>query len=207
MFISQKPRKKASARLQINIKGVRDGILLLPRRQYRLTVEVSPVNFELKSDEEQDVLIDTYESFLNALPCPLQIITRIRELDMDKYLSDLEARFAAESQEIYRQQIRSYSTFVQRLVVRNKILSRHFYVVLPYESPEDDFEAAKTQLSLNADIVTKGLARLGMQSRRLPSLEVLDLFHSLYNPNQAKAQPISGQVAELLTSSYVRGLQ
>ncbi|HEU4966442.1 MAG TPA: TraC family protein [Candidatus Saccharimonadales bacterium] len=207
MFISQKPRKKASARLQINIKGVRDGILLLPRRQYRLTLEVSPVNFELKSDEEQDVLIDTYESFLNALPCPLQIITRIREHDMGKYLSDLEARFVAENQEIYRRQIRSYSTFVQRLVTRNKILSRHFYVVLPYESSDDDFEAAKTQLSLNADIVTKGLARLGMQSRRLPSLEVLDLFHSFYNPNQAKAQPISGQVAELLTSSYVRGLQ
>lgn len=207
MFISQKPRKKASARLQINIKGVRDGILLLPRRQYRLTLEVSPVNFELKSDEEQDVLIDTYESFLNALPCPLQIVTRIRELNMDKYLSDLEVKFATEDQDIYRRQIRSYSAFVQRLVAKNKILSRHFYIVLPYESPDDDFEAAKTQLFLNADIVTKGLTRLGIQSRRLASLEVLDLFHSFYNPNQAKAQPISGRVAELLTSSYVRGLK
>src|SRR6476646_3214938 len=114
--ILQKSVKKASARQQINIKGVRGNMLLLPHDQYRLVIEVSPVNFELKSEEEQDALIDTYESFLDSLPCPLEIVVRIRELDMDKYLADTQELLHDEKEEIYRSQIKNYTEFVQGLV-------------------------------------------------------------------------------------------
>lgn len=202
MSILQKSNKKTSARQQINIKGVRGNMLLLPRDQYRLVIEVSPVNFELKSADEQDALIDTYESFLDSLPCPLEIVVRIRELDMDKYLADIQGLLEGEQEDVYRGQIKNYSEFVQGLVRDNKILSRHFYVVLPYTSR--DFDTAKEQLSLNADMVSKGLMRLGIQTRQLTNIELLDLFHNFYNPTQAKRQPISDQVAELLSSSYIR---
>lgn len=202
MSILQKSSKKASARQQINIKGVRGNMLLLPHDQYRLVIEVSPVNFELKSEEEQDALIDTYESFLDSLPCPLEIVVRIRELDMDKYLADTQELLHDEKEEVYRDQIKNYAKFVQGLVADNKILSRHFYVVLPYTT--SDFETAKEQLSLNADMVSKGLSRLGMRTRQLTNIELLDLFHTFYNPAQAKRQPISDQVVELLNNSYIR---
>lgn len=202
MSILQKSNKKTSARQQININGVRGNILLLPHDQYRVVIEVSPVNFELKSEEEQDALIDTYESFLNSLPCPLEIVVRIRELDMDKYLADIKGLLDNEQEEIYRDQIQNYTEFVQGLVADNRILSRHFYVVLPYTAR--DFDTAKEQLSLNADMVSKGLSRLGMQTRQLTNIELLDLFHTFYNPAQAKRQPISDQVAELLSNSYIR---
>jgi hypothetical protein len=200
--ILQKSNKKTSARQQINIKGVRGNMLLLPHDQYRVVIEVSPVNFELKSEEEQDALIDTYESFLDSLPCPLEIVVRIRELDMDKYLADVQGLLDGEEEEIYRNQIENYTEFVQGLVADNKILSRHFYVVLPYAAKE--FETAKEQLSLNADMVSKGLTRLGMRTRQLTNIELLDLFHTFYSPAQAKRQPISDQVAELLNNSYIR---
>jgi hypothetical protein len=204
VFTLRKSDKKASSRQQINIKGVRDGVLLLPNNQYRVALEVSSLNFELKSEAEQDALIDTYESFLNSLPCPLQIIVRIRELDMSKYLADLHARHADEKEEVYKAQLQNYSEFVQSLVEDNKILARRFYVVLPYGAKEDDFAAAKERLMLNADLIAKGLMRMGVQTRQLGSLEVLDLFHSFYNPAQAKRQPITESVARLLNSSYTR---
>lgn len=204
MFTLRKSDKKASSRQQINIKGVKDGVLLLPNNQFRVALEVSSLNFELKSEAEQDALIDTYESFLNSLPCPLQVVVRIRELDMSKYLADLEARHTNEKEDVYKQQLENYSEFVQSLVEDNKILSRRFYVVLPYGSKDDDFAAAKERLMLNADLVIKGLARMGMQTRQLGSLEILDLFHSFYNPTQAKRQPITESVARLLNSSYTR---
>lgn len=205
MSILKKSDKKTSTRQQINIKGVQDGILLLPRNQYRIVLEVSSINFELKSEDEQDALIDTYESFLNSLPSPLQILVRTRELDMSKYLADLETRKTKEKEEVYKSQLQNYSEFVQELVEDSKILSRHFYVVLPYTiSGKDAFLAAKEQLTLNADIVSKGLMRLGMQSRQLNSLEILDLFQNFYNPEQAKRQPITEQVAQLLNSAYIR---
>lgn len=204
MSILQKSNKKASARQQINIKGVKDGVLMLPRHQYRVVLEVSSVNFELKSEDEQDALIDTYESFLDSLPCPLQIIVRIRELDMDKYLGGLNARLAGEKEKIYQSQLKNYSEFVQSLVADNRILSRRFYAVLSYAAHDDDFDTAKERLSLDADLISKGFSRLGVQTRQLGSLEILDLFHSFYNPEQAKRQPLSDQVVELLSNSYTR---
>lgn len=205
MSILQKSNKKASARQQINIKGVKDGILMLPRNQYRAVYEVSSVNFELKSEDEQDALIDTYESFLNSLPCPLQIIVRIRELDMSKYLTDLQTRLADEKEKIYQAQIKNYSEFVEDLVADNRILSRRFYVVLPFSAKDADFETAKEQLAINGDIVSKGFMRLGIRTRQLGSLEILHLFQTFYNPAQAKQQPINERVVQLLNSAYIQG--
>ena len=202
MSILRKSNHKASAREQIDIEGVQDGVLLLSKHQYRMVLEVSSVNFELKSEAEQDALIDTYESFLNSLPCAVQIIVRLREMDMSNYLADLKATRAHEKEAIYRDQIDAYSEFVQSLVADNRILSRHFYAVLPYSA--DDFATAKEQLLGNADLVTKGFMRLGMRTRQLDSLEVLDLFHSFYNPAQAKAQPITERVVQLLNNEYIR---
>lgn len=207
MFLLRKSNNKTSSRRQIDIKGVRSGVLMLPRNQYRVALEVSSLNFELKSEDEQDALIDTYESFLNSLPCPMQIIVRVRELDMSKYLADLTARQTDEKEKVYKNQLQNYSEFVQTLVSDNKILSRRFYVILPYGSKDDDFEAAKERLTLNADLVAKGLMRMGMQSRQLGDLEILDLFQSFYNPSQAKRQPITDRVTQLLNNSYIRKVE
>lgn len=198
-----KSKKKASSRQQIDIQGVSDGILLLPNNHYRAVLHISSLNFELKSEAEQDAIIETYQSFLNSLATPLQILIRVREMDMDKYLAEFAERVKDEPEEIYKNQIENYTSFVRSLISANKILTRHFYIVIPYNDKEKDFDLVKEQLALTIDIVGKGLARLGMQSRQLTSMEVLDLFYSFYNPTQAKRQPLSSQTMQLLTESYL----
>jgi type IV secretory pathway VirB4 component len=199
----KKSNKQSSSRRQIAIEGVRDGILLLPKNKYRAVLQVSSINFELKSEAEQDALIDTYQSVLNSLAIPLQIVVRVRELDMDKYLENFQARLSEESEAIYRQQTTNYVEFVQRLVTKNKILTRSFYVVLPHDTHEKDFDVIKEQLALHVDIVAKGLARLGMHARRLDSLELLDLFYSFYSPTGAKRQPLRQQTMQLMTEAVL----
>ncbi|HSX06311.1 MAG TPA: TraC family protein [Candidatus Saccharimonadia bacterium] len=202
MYILRKSQKKTSTRRQIDIRGVKADVLMLPRNQYRVVLEVSAINFELRSEEEQDALIDTYESFLDSLPCPIQAVIRIRTLDIDQYLADLQTLHEQEAERIYQNQIENYREFVQEMVVDNHILSRRFYVVLPCTA--SDFETAKEHLSTNIDIVSKGFMRLGIHARQLDNLEILDVFHSFYNPAQAKRQPVSELVAQLLNSSYIR---
>lgn len=203
MSIFKKSNSKVSSRRQIDIKGVRDGILLLPNHRYRVALEISSINFELKSEDEQDALIETYQSFLNSLATSLQIVVRVREMDMDKYLSNFRKRLKSETEKVYQDEIRHYTEFVAGLVTKNKILSRHFYVVVPCDSKEKDFDVIKEQLSLTTDIVMKGLARLGVSAREMNSIEVLDLFYSFYSPELAKVQPLKDQTFQLLTESYV----
>ncbi|MEK7170870.1 MAG: TraC family protein [Patescibacteria group bacterium] len=195
MFRSRRSKTKGSARSQIGIKGVRDNILILPDNRYRAILSTSSVNFELQSADEQDALVDNFQSFLNSLATPIQILVRIRELDVDRYIEDFETARAGETQAIYKQQMQSYGNFIRELVAGNKILSRRFYVVIPYESRTvTDFSLVKEQLQLEQEIIIKGLEKLGMTARSLSSLEILDLFYSFYRPEQAKVQPLSQEL-------------
>lgn len=203
MFILPKSKKKVSNRVQIAIDGARDGVLILPGAQYRMVLDVSPINFEVKSETEQDAIIDTYESFLNSLSCPLQILMRIREINMDSYLQKQEEKRDLELEPIYKDQLTYYNDFIKGLITLNKILTRHFYVIIPYTGGKQDFATVREQLSQTSDAIQKGLSRLGMQTRELGSTELLDLFYSFYNEAQAKLQPLSAQALAMIHHGYV----
>lgn len=205
MWVFHKSKSRVSARHQIQIKEVRDDILVLPNNEYRLAIETSSVNFELKSEEEQDVLIDSFQNFLNSLSSQLQILIRVREVDIDRYLERIGKSKIKELEKVYKNQIDNYSEFIGDLVSGNKILSRKFYVIIPYHHSEGskDFNLIKEQIHLNRDIILRGLEKLGMRARALDSLEFLDLFYSFYNPGQAKTQELKGETIQtLLQKNY-----
>lgn len=205
MFGLQKSKNKVSSRRQIAIKGTRDGILLLPNNEYRAILQVSPLNFELRSEEEQDAIIDTYESFLNSVGTNLQILVRTREIDIDKYLEDIAHRKRNETVPIYQTQLQNYDEFIRSLITDNKILTRHFYIIVPYKvNGKADFDLASEQMKIKLDITTKGISRLGMHARQLTSLEILDLFYSFYSPTQAKIQPLTEQALQIIHTALTK---
>lgn len=200
MWLLSKTNNKVSSRKQIQIKEVKDSILILPNNRYRMVLETSSVNFELKSDEEQDVLLDSFQNFLNSLPCPLQILIRVREVDVARYLEQIEKSKQTETEKVYREQIDNYSSFIREVVSGNKILTRKFYIVIPYDhtGKNKDFVLIKEQMYLQKDLVLRGLEKLGMKAKTLDSLEVLNQFYSFYNPEQAKTQELKKHSIEML---------
>lgn len=195
MSLFARYNKFGSARTQVGIREVRDGILILPGNRYRLVLATSSLNFELQSEEEQDVIIDTFQSFLNSLNSPIQILIRVRELDIDRYIEDFQTERTCEREKIYKDQLEHYCSFIRKLVAGNKILSRRFYLIIPFDSKSPiDFSLASEQLNLQQEIMTKGLEKLGMTARPLSTLEVLDLFYGFYRPNQAKTQPLVNEI-------------
>ena len=205
MWLLTKSQNKVSSRKQIGIKEVKDGILILPGNEYRTVIETSSVNLELKSEAEQDVLIDSFQNFLNSLSIPLQILIRVREVDIDSYLEKIKKQKETEKEKIYRTQIDNYSSFVEKLVSGNKILYRKFYIVIPYKQTEkqNDFKLIKEQISMQRDLVVKSLEKIGIKTRTLNTLEVLELFYNFYNPTQIKTQGISDEIIMSQTKNYV----
>lgn len=198
--------KKSSSRVQIQIKEVVDNILVLPGNEYRQILETSSVNFELKSEEEQDVIIDSFQNFLNSLPCEIQILVRVREVDIDRYVEDIGKTKDKETIPAYKKQIEGYCSFVKKLVSGNKILSRRFYIVIPYKHTErhQDMKLIKEHLNLEKDIIIKGLERMQMKARSISGLEILNLFYGFYNPESLKTQALTRETVEaLLKNNYV----
>lgn len=127
----------------------------------------------------------------------------MRELDMEKYIEEFKTRLNHSDKAIYKKQAKQYLSFIRGLVSDNKVLSRRFYIVLSPASSVETLEQAKEQLQIQSDSVTKGLGKLGMQTRLLEGLELLDLFYSFYSPAQAKQQPLREQTIRLLQEAYL----
>ncbi len=203
MFVLPKLSKKGSSRRQIAVKGVEDSVLILPDNEYRIIIETSSINFHLMSEDEQDAIVDIYRAFLNSLSFSVQIVQKVRALDLDDYLQSFEAKKENEMVDVYKNQIDSYTKYVKSLVKTNKILSRQFYVVIPYRTKgKESLEVAREQLANRLAIAEKGLGNVGIKTRLLNSLELLDLFYSSYNATDAKQQPLTQQTIDLLQKNY-----
>jgi len=204
MYPFGKSNKLGSARAQVDIKEVKNGVLVLSGNRYRIILKTSSLNFELQSEEEQDVIVDTFQSFLNSLNSPIQILIKVRELDIDRYIEEFRQKRQDEQKKIFKDQLENYCSFIKKLVSGNKILSRRFYLVIPFDSKSKiDFSVAFEQLKLEQEIISKGLEKLGMTSKPLTTLEVLDLFYNFYRPDQVKSQPL---IKEILRSGYEKSL-
>ncbi len=198
MRLYLKLENKRSSKRQIDIKSIENDILKINKNEYRAILSVSSINFELKSEDEQDSTLDIYKSFLNSLPCSIQIIVRIRSLDLNNYISKFRVKSQPTKAQI-KSRLDDYCQFVSELVSSNKILSRNFYIVVPHNEVEDE-NIIKEQLNLKCDLIQKGLLKLGIQSKRLKSLEITELIYSYFNPEKAKTQPITERTINLLTN-------
>ncbi|HKU18115.1 MAG TPA: TraC family protein [Candidatus Saccharimonadales bacterium] len=193
-----------SSRRQISIKSVEDDVLVLPGNKYRAILEVAPINLALKSIAEKDAIIENYQSFLNALPCSIQVLIKTRRLDVDNYLEQYADLQKKETSAVYKAQLEDYQNYVKELIKKYKILSRRFYLVIPYDGRDKpSLEMVKDQLNLNVGIIENNLEGLGMKARRLTSMEILDLFYTYYNPTLAKLQPLKAETMHMLATQYI----
>jgi hypothetical protein len=176
----------------------------------RLVFSTSSVNFELKSEMEQEALIGSYQGFLNSLDFPVQIIVQSRKLNLDTYLESLSRRAQQADNELLRAQTLDYVGFIESVITRANIMQKKFYVVVPHEpsgfkqlgalsklisaNPGNvqvqDFENEKRYLMQKAETVASGLAGVGIRAIQLNTQELIELYYGVYNPEQAQIQKL-----------------
>lgn len=211
LFHSKKENKKGSGGLSsqkyIDVEEVKNDIVILKNRSLRAILLVSSINFDLKSSEEQEAIIFGYQNFLNSLDFPTQILISSKRLDVDPYLSLLEEKKKTQTSELMRLQIAEYGSFIKNLTEVSQIMSKHFYVVVPFypvESKEggfmsgimdafnqkqkitediETFETYKNQLWQRVDQIASGLNSIGIKSTALKTEEIIELLYSSYNPS------------------------
>src|SRR3989338_5807879 len=114
------------------IEEIRDGVVVLSDGSLRAVLMASSVNFALKSPDEQDAIILQYQNFLNSLDFPIQFFIQSRKLNIEPYLNSLRERKKVETNELLRIQITEYITFVKEFVESGNIVSKTFYIVIPF---------------------------------------------------------------------------
>lgn len=195
----------------VDIHEIRDNVIILKNGSLRLLMEVNSINFDLKSNDEQVAIIQGFRSFLNSLDFPLQIVIHSRKLDIKDYLARTSMLVDKIDNELLRIQGIEYVKFVGGLVELANVMSKKFYVIVPFyvletpDSPqsllekiklsfgsaqekikalnEQDFSTYKAQAEQRAELIFDGLQGMGLTARFLNNEELMAMFLSLYNPD------------------------
>jgi type IV secretory pathway VirB4 component len=125
--------KSLSTQEFVELQEVRDGVVFLKNGALRQLLIVSGVNFDLKSETEQDLMTYAYQNLLNALDFSIQIFIHSRRLNIESYLQKLQERHTQETNELLKTQIAEYLEFIKSFVANNAIMDKTFFVVVPYD--------------------------------------------------------------------------
>lgn len=201
-----------SAQQHIPFAEIKEDTVIMKDGTLRAVLMVSSINFALKNEDEQNAIISSYVSFLNSLDFPLQISVQSRQLYMKPYLNKLLEQERKQTNELLRVQIADYRSFINELVTMGKIMSKQFYVIVPYDPlsnkkksfwsrasevmnpvkivklKEERFKTRRHDLELRIRLVESGLRGMNLEVVRLDSQSLIELFYATYNPDIAFSQ-------------------
>ena len=139
MAVKTKKKNVADASTQRHLpfSQIRENIMIMKDGSARVIMRCSTINFLLKSSEEQDSIIISFQRFLNALDFPVQIMVRSTKLDIDGYLWNLKEKAVNQKNSLLQNQTYEYIEYLKKLVEVAQIMRKEFYIVIPFDSKED----------------------------------------------------------------------
>ncbi len=196
----------------VEIEDIKDDVVILKNGSLRRLLMVSGINFELKSEEEQNIITYSYQNFLNTLDFSVQIIIHSRKLNIENYLNKLSERQAIETNELLKNQISEYIEFIRSFVELNAVMAKTFFAVVPYDpivlpsggkkilgllgfgakkrksALDENLEQKIIQLNQRTEQVINGLSQVGLRVVALKGEELVELFYNLYNPESVEKE-------------------
>ncbi len=187
----------------VPVKEVRNGVIVLKNGGYRSVLMCSSTNFALKSADEQKAIIGGFQTFLNTLDFSVEVVIHSRKMDIRPYLATLEEREAAQTTDLMRVQVREYAQFVRNFIEGADIMTKLFYVVVPYDAaplggggglplfggkkqPQGQgmtqtFDQYRVQLEQRMALVSSGLMNTGIRAVPLGTEELIELLYRSFN--------------------------
>ncbi|MDP3962600.1 MAG: hypothetical protein Q8Q03_01920 [bacterium] len=195
----------------VPIREIRDGIVILKDGSMRALVLASSLNFALKSADEQNSIIYQFQNFLNSLDFSVQIFVQSKKLDIRPYIALLEERYKEQVTELMKIQTREYVEFIKTFVENSNIMTKSFFLVVPYTPPaltanknpishfinknkgadnkiaeNAEFDEYRSQLEQRVGVVEQGLVRCGIRVAELGTEEVVELYYKIFNPGETE---------------------
>ncbi|MDP3964965.1 MAG: hypothetical protein Q8Q20_04940 [bacterium] len=215
MAKKNKENKTGSTQKLLPIAEIKDDTVVLKDGTLRSVILVSSINFALKSEDEQNAIIQAYTQFLNSFEFPVQVVIQSRQLDIDEYLDRLEKVEKEQTNELLKMQTREYRQFVTELIELADIMSKRFYVVVPYipstvkttkkfldrvkelvtpsqviTLKKGQFDKYRTELTKRVDFLVSGLGAMSLKAVALDTQSLIELYYNTYNPETYDQQEL-----------------
>ena len=203
-------RRASTQGAHVGLRSIQDGVVTMRDGQALAVLVVSSVNFGLIGAGEQEAVVASFAALLNGLTFPVQVLVRVLPVDLERYVTDLEG-LAPGLSEPLAALARDHALFLRRLTRHRTLLERRFYLIVPADrrtahrgwhpkranpaDPDDPADILK-QLTARCDELARGLSRCGLSAHRLEDVELAQLFHQCWAPDQARVQRLRRALTE-----------
>ena len=235
--------KQSSTQNSLLLSELRDSMVIMNDGTFRAVVACKSINFDLMSSRERDGVELSYQDFLNALYFPIQVFIRSQQVDIGPYIDKLTLLRRDEDNMLLGVLMEDYINFIDMLSQEANIMDKSFFVVIPYyptgdiseildqskgffssifgkkkdpvtKIDKETYKKAKEEIKNRVDSVVSGLIRVGVQTSRLNTKQLGELYYNIYNPDTAVREPLGdfNNVASLYVrkgdkSESVQGVQ
>ncbi len=199
----------------LNIAEIKDNTVVMKDGTLRVVLLVSSINFALKSEDEQNAVIDSYIRFLNNISFTVQIVIQSRELNIDNYLQYLKEKEKEQTNKLLKVQTADYIEYIKELTSLGKIMNKRFYVIVPYDPltdkhkgffsllgeslrpatiiklKEKTFQRYQEMMQRRVESVSGGLESMGVAVARLDTQSLIELYYKTYNPETSPNQDLA----------------
>lgn len=118
----------------INVKDIRNGIIETYDNRYVKIIEVEPINFMLRTGEEQNNIIYSYAGWFKIANIRLQFKTITKKADSERHIEMLKKDMVGETVAAAKELSKAYIKLI-RDVGSQEALTRRFFVIMEYQPP------------------------------------------------------------------------
>lgn len=116
----------------LQIAEIRDGVVIMNDGSFRSVIMLKSINFDLMSQQEQESVEYSYQSFLNSLYFPVQIFIRSQKVDLQPYIEKLDKIRTEHDNMLLALLMDDYIGYIDALSQQTNIMDKKFYIVIPY---------------------------------------------------------------------------
>lgn len=193
-----KAKKDKAVQDFIPIRRIHRGIIETTDNRYIKILEIEPINFMLRSDEEQAGIITSFASWLKISPMRMQFKSITRKADSEKHLALLKADIERDDNERCRNLGEGYIQLIKD-VGNKEALTRRFFLIFQYESPsafgDDEYKIYSTMQTVEqnarAYFSLCGNSILQPQDADEAAAEIL---YTIFNRRSCVDEPFSSRV-------------
>ena len=185
------------------IEDIRNGIIYTKDHRFVKIIEVSPINFLLRSTREQRNIIYSFVSYLKISPAKIQFKVLTKKADVNRHLYKIEEEIANETDERCRVLQEDYANLVRQLGSKEAI-TRRFFIIFESEGVggrRGDEKDAIAELNSVVQTATVFLRQCGNEVIQYESDNdfTIDVLYNLLNRNTAADKTIEDHIADLMS--------
>lgn len=212
------PEDPTSSQSTLLISELRDSLVIMKDGSFRAVIACKSINFDLMSDTEREGVEYSFQNFLNSLNFTTQILVRSQRVDIGPYLERLADIRRNTDNMLLGVLMDDYINFIDILSQEANIMDKSFFIIVPYYTSADaeklvqqtknffssfkknripevtkidrtTYDKALTEVKNRVDSIISGLFQIGIQSVRLNTKELSELYYNFNNPDTAVREP------------------